>query len=242
MNTIHLNRLGLTILIIGLCTSGLQAAAPKPADDDDVPVAEGPADETAKPEEKTPPAEDDDELLRAVEAQKVAEEEIDRLERAIEGMRSAQKRIGASDTSSQTQKIQERVVQDLEELLALLKKQQSRQSSSQQNPNQKQDNQKNQRQKMEKGRNDPKNSQSQGDRRNDDKSADSQERTDAARAQAAEDARRAQMLKDVWGHLPPHLREAIRNALRDNYLPKYDDLVKKYYEALAEKNRKRPPK
>jgi hypothetical protein len=157
-------------------------------------------------------------------------------------MRSAQKRIGASDTSSQTQKIQEQVVQDLEELLALLKKQQSRQNSSQQSSNQKQDNQKNQRQKMEKGRSDPQNSQSQGDRRNDDKSADSQERTDAARAKAAEDARRAQMLKDVWGHLPPHVREAIRNALRDNYLPKYDDLVKKYYEALAEKNRKRPPR
>jgi hypothetical protein len=231
----------LTILVIGFCSSDPLAAAPKPAVDDDVPVAEGPADEPAKSKEESAPGEDD-ELLRAIEAQKAAEEEVDRLERAIEGMRSAQKRIGASDTSSQTQKIQERVVQDLEGLLALLKKQQSRQSSSQQNSNQKQDDQKNQRQKMEKGRNDPQNSKSQGDRRNDDKSADSQERTDAARAKAAEDARRAQMLKDVWGHLPPHVREAIRNALRDNYLPKYDDLVKKYYEALAEKNRKHTAK
>jgi hypothetical protein len=235
MYTTHWKPLWLTILVIGFWSSAPLAAAPKPADDD-VPVAEGPADESA-------PSADEDELLRAIEAKKAAAEEIDRLERAIEGMRSAQKRIGASDTSAQTQKIQERVVKDLEELLALLKKQQSRQSSSQQSPNQKQDpSQKNQRQKMEKGRGDPQNSESQGDRRNDDKSANSQERTDAARAKAAEDARRAQMIKDVWGHLPPHLREAIRNALRDNYLPKYDDLVKKYYEALAEKNRKRTGK
>jgi hypothetical protein len=219
MNAFHLKPLWLAVLIIALGSAAPLAAAPKPAEDDDVPVAEGPA-----------------------EAKKAAEEEIDRLERAIDGMRTAQKRIDASDTSSRTQKIQEQVVSDLEELLALLKKQMSRQSSMQQSPNQRPDNQKNQRQKMEKGRSDPQNSDSQGNRRNDDKSTESQERTDAARAKAAEDARRAQMIKDVWGHLPPHLREAIRNALRDNYLPKYDDLVKKYYEALAEKNRKRASK
>src|SRR5262245_45837603 len=154
MNATRLSPLWLTILIITLGASAPLAAAPKPADDDDVPVAEGPVEEPAKPKDQSAQGEDD-ELLRAIEAQKAAEEEIDRLERAIEGMRNAQKRIGASDTSSQTQKIQERVVQDLEELLALLKKQQSRQSSSQQNPNQKQDNQKNQRQKMKKGRSDP---------------------------------------------------------------------------------------
>jgi hypothetical protein len=31
----------------------------------------------------------------------------------------------------------------------------------------------------------------------------------------------------------------MQNAFSENYLPKYEDLVKKYYEALAEKNRKR---
>jgi hypothetical protein len=242
MITTHLKPLWTTILVCALCLPSLLAAAPKPADDDDVPVAEGPADASARPKDEAAPGDGDDELLRAIEAKKAAEEEIDRLERAIAGMRNAQKRIDASDTSSQTQKIQEQVVKDLEELLALLKKQLSRQSSSQQSSSQRPDNQKNQRQKMEKGRNDPQNSDTQGSRRNDDKSGESQERTDAARAKAAEDARRAQMIKDVWGHLPPHLREAIRNALRDNYLPKYDDLVKKYYEALAEKNRKRAAK
>ena len=50
------------------------------------------------------------------------------------------------------------------------------------------------------------------------------------------------MIKDVWGHLPPHLREAMQSTFNDKYLPKYEDLVKTYFEALAEKNRKRTGK
>jgi hypothetical protein len=77
-------------------------------------------------------------------------------------------------------------------------------------------------------------------RRTNDKSADSQERTDAARTLAAEQTRRAQMIKDVWGHLPPHVRERIDKSFSEKYLPKYEELVKKYYESLAQKNRKSP--
>ena len=46
-----------------------------------------------------------------------------------------------------------------------------------------------------------------------------------------------QAVKDV-GHLPPHIREAMLNSVSEKYLPKYEDLVKKYYEDLAEKSRK----
>ncbi len=226
--------LGATMLVSPL------AAAPKSAADDDVPVAEGPAEEAPKPEEKPGPTDDEDELLKAVEAQKMAAEQSDRLERAIEGMRTAQKRISGADSSAGTQQIQKRVVKDLEELLALLKhQQQSGQSSGQQSQSQK--NSQNQRKQAQQGRGAPQDADAQS-RRSEDKSKDSEERSDAARAKAAEEARRAEMIKDVWGHLPPHLRQAIRNALRDSYLPKYDDLVKKYYEALAEKNRKRSGK
>src|SRR5262245_3196213 len=133
MNPSCVKSFWLALLIMALGSPALLAAAPKPADDDDLPVAEGPVDEPAKSAEVSVPDEDD-ELLRAMEAKKAADEEIDRLERAIEGMRTAQKRIDSADTGSATQKIQEGIVRDLEQLLALLKKQQSRQSSSQQNP------------------------------------------------------------------------------------------------------------
>jgi aspartate aminotransferase-like enzyme len=45
------------------------------------------------------------------------------------------------------------------------------------------------------------------------------------------------LIKDVWGHLPPHVREAMLNSMSEKYLPKYEELVKKYYEALAQKTK-----
>lgn len=225
-------------------------AAPKP--DDDAPVPEGSVDELSKPQAKpapNEPAADDEDRPSGVEAGATddAAAEIDRLERVIAGMRNAQKRIAGTDTSPETQAVQEGVVKDLEALLEFLKRQQSRQNQSPSGQKQS----KNKRQKPQKGGGDPQNSNakpnpnpndSQKGPRNDGKSSDSQEQADPAKAKAADDARRAQMVKDVWGHLPPHLRDAISKAFGENYLPKYDDLVKKYYEALAEKNRKQSGK
>src|SRR5262245_44605927 len=237
MDAVRSIRLWLAMLVFACCPSTL-CAAPSTADDEDIPVAEGPADEKpAGREEKAPVAEDDDDLEKALQAQKGAAERTDRLEHAIAGMWSAQKRIAGSDTGIETRRIQEGVVNDLEDLLAQLKKQQNqgnRNSSSNSN-------QRNQRGKSQPGRGNPQDADPQNSRRRDDNATDSQELSDAARAKAAEDARRSQMIKDVWGHLPPHLREAMRHALTETYLPKYDDLVKKYYEALAQKNRKRAP-
>ncbi|HEY2251928.1 MAG TPA: hypothetical protein VGH74_12740 [Planctomycetaceae bacterium] len=238
-------RLGLTIALclIFACESPVFAA----------PESDGDADQTtekqAKPDPDPKSVDVDDEPVKSVlETLAETDKEIDRLERAIEGMRSAQKRISAADTSGDTQKIQNQVVKDLQDLLAMLKKQQSRKRGQSQNQKRDQDQQQSERQKMQKDQTDPQNSGSKkkpeksGDprdgRRNQGKSADSQERTDAARV-IEEKARRAQMIKDVWGHLPPHVREAMLNSVSEKYLPKYEELVKKYYEALAEQNRKR---
>jgi hypothetical protein len=235
------------LLLAICCVYSPLTAAPKA--DDDAPVAEGPAADPAKPKDEAPDP-DDEKLLKAVEpaAKHSMTDDADRLDRAVHGMWNAKKRIAASDTGHKTQEIQDQVVKDLEELLALLKKQQNRQSSQQKNQDQNSGKNQppNQRQKVQKNQGDPQNSGAkknpdsndpQNGRRDSEKSRDSQERTDPARSAAAEEARRAQMIKDAWGHLPPHLREAMQNAFSEKYLPKYEDLVKKYYEALAEKNR-----
>ncbi len=235
-------------LAVCLCAMPLNAAQGADRDDDGALVPEGHEEKPAKPKSEPPIEADDEDLLHAVDprGKKAGADEAERLERAINGMWNAKKRVVGRDTGRQTQEIQNQVVKDLEELLALLKKQQqNRQNNPQPNRDQDQngDQSANQRQKTQKGQGDPQNSSSkndpQGGRRNEGKSSDSQERTDPARAAAAEEARRARMIKDVWGHLPAHLRTAMQNAFNENYLPKYEDLVKKYYEALAEKNRKR---
>jgi hypothetical protein len=54
-------------------------------------------------------------------------------------------------------------------------------------------------------------------------------KTDGADEKAAADA-----LKEVWGHLPPKLREAMQNVRPDEFLPKYDRLIEDFYRRLAE--------
>lgn len=260
------------VLVLALLPAYNPLAAGTGGEDDDVPVSEnGPGKPAAKGEKAEKEKQDAGaDLPRGDELQKdeqpkgttpadegESDDEIDRIERAIEGMRSAQQRITGEDTSPQTRKIQQQVVKDLEEVLAFLKKQQqnpqnSPQQNQNQNQNQDQEQSQGQRQKLPKGQGDPNNSGSRkaperggsptDGRRTSEKSRESQERTDPARSAARDEARRMQMIKDVWGHLPPHVREALQNAFNEKYLPKYEDLVKKYYEALAEKNRKQTGK
>lgn len=50
----------------------------------------------------------------------------------------------------------------------------------------------------------------------------------------------AELAKEIWGHLPESLR-AEMNAYSNPqpFMPRYDDLIKKYYRAIAEKGRKK---
>ena len=50
----------------------------------------------------------------------------------------------------------------------------------------------------------------------------------------------ADLYKEVWGHLPESLR-AEMNAYSNPqpFMPRYDDLIKKYYRTIAEQGRKK---
>jgi hypothetical protein len=68
---------------------------------------------------------------------------------------------------------------------------------------------------------------------------DSQAGTREGQAEKPEDPLKERVVKDVWGHLPPHLRDQLLNVYGEKYLPKYEELVRKYYEVLAEQSRTR---
>lgn len=71
------------------------------------------------------------------------------------------------------------------------------------------------------------------------KSAESTEQNRReARERAAALARRRAMIDEVWGHLPPAMRERLLNVGSEKLLPKYEDLIRRYYEALAEPDRR----
>jgi hypothetical protein len=49
----------------------------------------------------------------------------------------------------------------------------------------------------------------------------------------------AEMYKDVWGHLPETMRAEMNAYSREQFMAKYNDLIKQYYSTVAEKSRKK---
>jgi hypothetical protein len=49
----------------------------------------------------------------------------------------------------------------------------------------------------------------------------------------------ADVYKDVWGHLPETMRAQMNAYSREQFMAKYNDLIKQYYSSVAEKSRKK---
>ena len=39
--------------------------------------------------------------------------------------------------------------------------------------------------------------------------------------------------KEVWGHLPPELRQEMENVFKEDALPTKQDLIRRYYMSVA---------
>jgi hypothetical protein len=154
-------------------------------------------------------------------------------------MRSAQERIQKKDTGEQTREIQQQVVSDLEKLIELAKQMSANSSQQPQQPNPQQPAGEDSENKQGKSQ------QKQGVRRP--AGPDKKDNAASPQARSPEDERREAQLLDqrgtaaVWGHLPEKLREELRNVDAGKTLSKYSDLVRRYYQALAEQN-KNPPR
>ncbi len=47
--------------------------------------------------------------------------------------------------------------------------------------------------------------------------------------------------KDVWGHLPEKMRQEMDLYFREQFMPRYSDLLRQYYSSLAERGGKKNP-
>lgn len=47
--------------------------------------------------------------------------------------------------------------------------------------------------------------------------------------------------KDIWGHLPEKMRQEMDLYFREQFMPRYSDLLRQYYSSLAERNGKTTP-
>ena len=191
----------------------------------------------------------DENLLKSLDPETDGDNDaVDRLERAIAGMRQAQEKIDARNTGKATQDVQTQVLKDLEQLIeAIQNADPSNQPNLGQKQNKKQKSLKEQQRELQQqakaAQSKPKAQEQSGKSDTGAQKAelakDSSEKIQQQKTLEAELARRQQLSKDVWGHLPPALREKLLNVYSDKYLPKYEDLVRRYYEALAERNKQR---
>jgi len=224
----------------------------KPAVDqpDEAKKADAPA---AKPEENL-----SDQLLDGLGLKGEIDAAGNPLDVIVERMRDVQQRLQKTETDKQTRELQTLIVKDLDDLIEKLKNQKppppdqggekSPDTPPRGSPQPKPQNSQKQRggseekQSAEQKRQQQKKSQQQGDAEEKNESKKSRNTDDKQRQtrSAEEEAARQRMAKDVWGHLPAALRQELLNVYSEKYLPKYDEMVRKYYEALAEQNRRSP--
>lgn len=169
----------------------------------------------------------------------------DELDRAVKAMRDAAGRLSSRDASDETRRLQTSAKEDIRKLIEKLRQPSPPSSSSSQSSQDQQSQDRSQsRQQQRSSSSQQKQEQqasSQGQsgapmpQRTDSKAADSEEQNDRqAREHVTALARRRALINEIWGHLPPSMREKLMNVRGEKTLPQYEDLIRKYYEALAE--------
>lgn len=168
------------------------------------------------------------------------------LQRILGGMKLSATLIRKADAESATKTAQTQVVRDLDELIAFLESQAGSDSPPpdssppQQPKDQTPDPEESGPQSAPQNSSRPPPSQTESSPQED------QARESGPRRKSPEISRQDKSLsgkrlfeKEVWGHLPPALRRELMNVYSEKYIPQYEDLVRRYYESLAEGNRRR---
>jgi hypothetical protein len=150
-------------------------------------------------------------------------------------MRESEQLMRATNGGEETQDLQKEIVRRLEKLIDELEQQQQQQqssSASRQKPSQQEsaDNRpQSQPQSKSSGHAQAKPAQQ--------PARDSSGRTVKRETAKPDMAQMREMLKDIWGELPPRLRQQMMQSSIEKFIPKYELLIEEYFKALAEKQR-----
>jgi hypothetical protein len=145
-----------------------------------------------------------------------ANDEDSPLARTIKKMREVEKRLGQRDTGESTRERQGEIVKDLDQLIA-----QVRRSAQQRGQRQQQSGQ---------GQGQP------GQPGNENQPGATAQGVGSGKPKLPTNVRAMVGNKDVWGNLPPALREEMENVFREEALPGRADRISRYYEAVNRKS------
>jgi len=153
----------------------------------------------------------------------------------VKRMQAAQSRLKQGDTGAATRTIQEQVVHDLDKLIDAASRQSGSGQGARKSPSQGQSPQgsdeRSGQQPQQGKQGQPAGGQSTNSGPTTGRNGSSR-RSQPKRIPAKGD--RSSLVREVWGHLPPAMRENVRVDFSETVLPAYDELVRQYFEALLE--------
>ena len=141
-------------------------------------------------------------------------------------MRTAQRQLRAGNSTVDTQQIQQRVVEQLDQLIAAQENQQQQPSSAEQGRRSATESEETSEGEASAVEGEEPGGEATGAEGN------SGEQATAGRDRAS--SRPGRSDDDVWGHLPERMRQQLQNAAGERFLPKYEDLIEAFYRRLAE--------
>jgi hypothetical protein len=192
------------------------------------------------PETKAEEAKDNA-LAEAAELEQKIKDVMNRLSR---NLKTAEDRLDKKDPGEPTQQAQREIVKDLEELIELNKRQQQQQqqqsSSSSSSSSSQQEQQRRRQQRRQARLNRMRQNRSLAQRLEQTDPANDLRANNGRGGVSKEDMNRiADLYKDVWGHLPETLRQEMNQYSREQFMAKYNELLKQYYATIAEKGRRK---
>ncbi|HEX3654234.1 MAG TPA: hypothetical protein VHV55_00430 [Pirellulales bacterium] len=157
---------------------------------------------------------------------------VDRLTRE---MRDVQQRLARQKSDADTQQLEQKIVEALEQLVKEASQQQSSSSSS---SSKSQSQQKAERDKAAQ----PQPGQQAGGAAKDPNgpARDSSKRVGKPKVEKPNLAKLQDLMKDVWGELPPRLRQQMMQSSVEHFVPKYEFEIEEYFKTLAERQREKP--
>lgn len=170
----------------------------------------------------------DDELLEGLEGEDVGRGAANEnpLVRLNQRMKQVERRIAETRSDEKTQHLQKEIADDLSKLIEQLEQQCRQCKNHSPSPRQQQT-------ASSKPASKP------SDQSGDNPARDSTARTKDREAAKVDGPRLQERLKDVWGHLPPHLRQQMEQSANEEFLPKYETEISDYYRSLVGDRRER---
>jgi hypothetical protein len=183
----------------------------------------------------------DEELLRNLEAgeDRAAGDADgqDPLVRLNRRMRQAEELLRSRKSGEETQKLQGKIVGDLDELINQLRQQQQQQQQSSSSSSSKKQQQTAERESVAQPR--QQQQASAGSKPNTKPARDSSQRVGKAEAKKADPGKLSDLIKDIWGELPARLRQQMMQSSAEQFVPKYELQIEEYFKALSEKQREK---